>query len=94
MQLRQCIIAHNGPAGHHIQYSTLRIFRNSYFMSTMSTDIRTIVWACLHCISITGWGRVARPLGSPLYGSEAKDLLQFDYIELGLSLDGAKYVLI
>ena len=93
LQLRLCIIAHTGPSGHRGRDSTLRVLQKSYFWSTISTDVWTFVRACLHCLSTTGGGQVRRPFGPSVFGSEANDLLQFDYIELGPSSEGAKYVL-
>lgn len=58
----------------------------------MSIDIRTFARDCLHFLSKIRRGRVPRPFDPSLFVSETNDLLQFDYIELGPSSDGAKYV--
>ena len=53
-QLRLCIIAHTGPSGHRVGDSTPRVLRKSYFWSTISTDVRTLVRGCLHCLRTFG----------------------------------------
>lgn len=59
----------------------------------MSTDIRTFVRASLHCPSKIGAGRAHCLFGPSLFGVEANELLQFDYVGLGLSSDGTEYVI-
>ena len=93
LQLRLCIIAHTGPSGHRGRDSTARVLRKHYFWSTMTTDVRTFVQACVHCLSTTGGGMVPRPFGPAVHGTGPNDLLQFDVIELGPTSDGGKYVL-
>lgn len=93
LQIRLCIIAHTGPAGHRGRDATERVMRKYYFWSTMTTDIRTFVQACIHCLSTIGGGKVPRPFGPAVHGTSPNDLLQFDYIELGPTPDGTKYVL-
>lgn len=60
----------------------------------MTTDICTFVQECIHCTSTTGGKKVPRPLGEPLHGTKSNDLLQFDYLELGRTNSGEKYVLL
>ena len=93
IQLRLCIIAHNGPAGHRGQSATEIAMRTSFFWSTMKSDIRAFVRACIHCISTVGGGKVPRPFGPAFHGSAPNDVLQFHYIDMGLAADGTKYIL-
>lgn len=48
---------------------------------------------CTHCISTFGGRKVPRPFGPAVYGTEANDLLQFEYIEIGPSGTDQKYIL-
>jgi RNase H-like domain found in reverse transcriptase/Integrase zinc binding domain len=78
LQLRLCIIAHTGPSGHRGQDSTEQKLSRSYFWSALSTDIRSFVRACIHCLSTVGGGKIPRPLGPEVHGMKPNDLLQFD----------------
>lgn len=60
----------------------------------MTTDVRSFVRACIHCLSTTGGRKVPRPLGPVVHGKKPSELLQFDYFEIGLSWTGEKYVLL
>ena len=93
IQLRLCIIAHTGPAGHRGAASTEQSLWAAFHWSTMNADVRTFVRACIHCLSTVGGEKVPRPFGPAVHGTKANDLLQFDYIELGVSQSGYKYVL-
>ena len=61
--------------------------------STLSEDADLFVSSCIHCLSTTGGGRVLRPFGPSLFGTKPNDLIQINYIELGPSRTGEKYVL-
>lgn len=93
MQLRLCIIAHTGPSGHRGVQPTESILRKSFFWDTISSDVRTFVHSCIHCLSTTGGGKIPRPFGPALHGTKPNDLLQFDYIEIAHGRSGEKYVL-
>lgn len=54
LQLRLCIIAHTGPSDHRGQSTTETVLRANYFWSTMTSDVRTFVRACIHCLSTVG----------------------------------------
>jgi len=94
LHLRLCIIAHTGPSGHRGQDTTEKILRASFFWSTMTVDIRSFVRACIHCLSTTGGGKVPRPFGPATHGTKPNDLVQFDYLEIGPSKTGEKYLLL
>lgn len=94
LQLRLCIIAHTGASGHRGAGSTEKVLRKYYFWSTMTTDIRSFVRACIHCLSTTGGGKIPRPYGPAVHGTNPNDLLQFDYFDIGPSRTGEKYVLL
>lgn len=93
LQLRLCIIAHTGPSGHRGTTSTIATLQENFFWSTLSSDVRTFVRSCIHCLSTTGGERVPRPFGPAVHGTSPNDLLQFDYIEVAPSASAEKYVL-
>lgn len=92
-QLRLCVIAHTGPAGHRARTATLQAIQKEFFWRYMEEDVHKFVRGCIHCISTTGGGSMPRPYGPSFHGTKPNDLLQFDYIELGSSVIGSKYVL-
>lgn len=93
LQLRLCIIAHTGPSGHRGAKSTESTLRKNFFWSTMTSDVRTFVRSCIHCLSTIGGEKVPRPFGPAIHGTKANDLLQFDYVEIANTPSGMKYIL-
>ena len=93
LQLRLCIIAHTGLAGHRGRDATERALMSKFIWSTLSDDVRLFVRSCIHCLSTLGGEKIPRPFGPAVHGTKPNDLLQFDYIELGPSNNGDKYVL-
>lgn len=55
---------------------------------------RQFLCACLHTLSLNSWGgeKMPPPFGPAVHGTRPNDLLQFDYIDLGDSKNGDKYV--
>lgn len=93
LQLRLCIIAHCGPAGHRGRKATEQALRSKFKWSTLTEDVQAFVRACIHCLSTVGGEKVPRPFGPAVHGTKPNDLVQFDYIDLGPSKTGDKYVL-
>lgn len=60
----------------------------------MPGDVKTFVCACIHFLSTIGGEKIPRPFGPAVHGTKPNDLVQFDYIRLGPSKSGDKYVLI
>lgn len=93
LQLRLCIIAHCGPGGHRGSSATEHDLRKYYFWSTLTSNIRTFVQACIHCISTVGGQKIPRSFGPSVHGTKPNDLSQFDYVEMARSKTGEKYIL-
>lgn len=93
LHLRLCVIAHTSSSGHRAHSSTEKILRKSFFWSTLSADVRTFVHSCIHCLCTSGGGKVPRPFGPSVHGTNPNSLLQFDYIEIAPSTTEEKYVL-
>lgn len=51
LQLRLCIIAHTGPAGHRAQRPTLDYSQEGYFWANMAEDVNSFVSGCIDCLS-------------------------------------------
>ena len=93
MQLRLCVIAHTGPAGHRGYAATTKALQDCFTWTTLKQDVKDFIRGCIHCLSTQGGGSMPRPFGPSFFGTKPNDLLQFDYIELGPRSIGAKYVL-
>ena len=93
LQLRLCIIAHTGTSGHRGLQATEKSLRSKFKWDSLTADVRAFVRACIHCISTTGGERIPRPFGPAFFGTKPHDLVQFDYVDLGPSRNGDKYVL-
>lgn len=63
------------------------------FWSNRTFGARSFVRACIHCLSIVGGEKILRPLGSAIHRTKPNDFLQFDYSEMGLTLESEKYIL-
>jgi len=94
LQLRICIIGHTSTAGHRGTNGTESAIREVYHWTTLRDDVRDFVRSCIHCVSTTGGDKVPRPFGPAFHGTSANDLLQFDFLEIGPSTAGSKYILI
>lgn len=92
LQMRLCIADNGGAAGHRSTSATREVAPQEFEWSTMNEDVNLFVSSCAHCISTAGGGKVPRPFRPALFGTKPNKLVQFDYIELGPSRTGKKYV--
>lgn len=92
MQLRLCIVAHTSASGHRGTQSTIDAISRHYYWTTLEADVKLFVSSCIHCLSTTSGDKIPRPFGPSVHGTRPNDLIQFDYIELGKSTTGDKYV--
>ena len=88
-----CIIAHTGLGEHRGRDATKAQLQSSFYWKTPDSDVRYFLRACSHCLSTVAGVKVPCPFDPAVHGTQANDLLQFDYIELGPSTEGSKYVL-
>lgn len=93
LQLRLCIIAHNGAAGHRGVEFTKNTLSHEFHWRTLDDDVQLFVFACIHCLLTTGGGKIPGPFCPSVHGTCPNELLQFDYLELGLSRTGEKYAI-
>lgn len=93
LHLRLFIIAHTGLAGHRGRNATERTLQSVFKWSSLAEDLRAFVHACINCLLTLGGEKISRPFLLAFHGKSLNDLVQFDYIELGDSQNGDKYVL-
>lgn len=61
LQLRLCVIAHTGAAGHRGPQATKDTLSSNFSWSTVESDIDAFVSDCIHCLSTTGGGKYHGP---------------------------------
>lgn len=93
LQIRLFVIAHTSASGHRGQAALITAITSRFHWDTVEKDTKLFVSSCIHCLSTTGGAKVPRPFGPAVFGTKPDDLLQFDYLKLGESTSGDKYVL-
>jgi hypothetical protein len=94
LQLRICIVAHTGIGGHRGYSTTLSTIRQFFTWETMDSDVKTFCNTCLHCQSTVAGDRTPRPFGQALHASKPNEVLHMDYLYMGPSSVGYKYLLL
>lgn len=67
IKLRLCVIVHSSAAGHRGAAVTENALRSKFYWSTLSSDVRAFVRACIHCVSTTGGERIPHPYGPSVH---------------------------
>ncbi len=94
MKLSLIVTPHTGTAGHRGQDATLDILKSQYVWKDMAADTAVFIKSCIHCIGTRSGSRVPRPLLSTTHASKPNELIHFDYLSMGSSQSGHKYVLV
>jgi hypothetical protein len=94
LQLRICIVAHTSLGGHRGYRTTKDSIKALFFWTDLSADVRTFCNSCLHCCSTSSGDRTPRPFGQALHASLPNEIIHFDYLYMGPSAAGYKYLLI
>lgn len=93
LQLSIAIIGDTGPAGHRRRLATENAIKRQFVWITLSEYFRLFVASCIQCLSTAGGETIPRPFGPALYGTEPNNLIQFDFIEMGVDKTREKYIL-
>ncbi|ETV82011.1 hypothetical protein H257_05537 [Aphanomyces astaci] len=93
MQVRICVVAHAGVAGHRRVEATTASVAEMFDWPTLKTDGKNFVTACLHCMVVDGES-VPRPWGEELHATKPNELIHFDWLSLPEAPGGLKYVLV
>ena len=78
LQLRLCLIAHCGRAGHRSAETTFRNMTPHVWWKSMRADVLCFCNTCLHCQATNGGRRILRPLAHTLHAKKPNELLHFD----------------
>ncbi|KAF0702603.1 hypothetical protein AaE_015828 [Aphanomyces astaci] len=92
LQLRLCVCAHASLAGHRASGPTLDSLVAFCWWTTMEKDVQFFVDRCLDCASVSGGA--PRPLGEALHSAKPNGLLHWDYLFMGDSKTGDKYLFV
>jgi transposase InsO family protein len=73
---------------------TLSAIHDHYYWKGMSKDVKVFVGSCFRCIASAPRETTPRPRGEALHATKPNEVIHFDYLYMGPSVDDAKYVLI
>jgi RNase H-like domain found in reverse transcriptase/Integrase zinc binding domain/Chromo (CHRromatin Organisation MOdifier) domain len=94
LQLRLCVVAHCGRAGHRGFDPTMANLLAAYSWTTIQQDVRSFCSTCLHCLSTLGGQRIPRPLAHTAHAEHPNELLHFDFLWMGRSSCKMEYLLL
>ena len=90
LQLRICIIAHCGPAGHRRIAATYSAIKKRFFWKGMRSDVSVFCNTCLHCKLTVNGQRIPRPMGHALHATKPNEILHFDFLYLHPAEEGTE----
>ena len=80
IQIRLCIVAHCGAAGHRGFDATLQALKEIVWWETIMEDVTRFLKDCYHCIVTNGPFRVPRPLGEAVHSDAPNEVLHMDWL--------------
>ena len=95
LQLRLCVVAHSGAAGHRGFDATLQVLQSVVWWKTMREDLKKFMNECLHCLAVGGPYKTPRPLGEAIHASKPNEVLHMDWLYMeGLAKneEGVQYI--
>jgi len=87
LRLRLCIVAHQGLGGHRGSDTTAKWLTDRFTWPTVHADIRTMCFACLHCLRTKGGKTIPRPWMHIPAAHGPNEVLHFDYIYIRAAED-------
>jgi RNase H-like domain found in reverse transcriptase/Reverse transcriptase (RNA-dependent DNA polymerase)/Integrase zinc binding domain len=94
VQLRICIVAHAGLGGHRGTRPTTEAIAAVFYWDTLQEDVKQFCNTCLHCQCTLGGERQPRPWGEALHAEKPNEILHMDFLYMGNSELGYKYLLL
>ena len=91
---RLLVIAHCGPQGHRGRSALMLIMNKRFLVSNMRALADAFLAGCLMCQHVKGGKVVMRPWAETLQCNERNGALHWDYIQLGDTYGGFKYLLV
>ncbi|KAH9110622.1 hypothetical protein LEN26_013685 [Aphanomyces euteiches] len=91
---RLLIIAHRGSMGHRGHHAMAHNLRRIFYTDDLDGKIATFLKSCLLCPHIRGGKIVQRPQGNTWTATRRNEGLHFDFLFMGETWKGSKYVLV
>jgi hypothetical protein len=80
LQIRLCIVAHCGTAGHRGYDATLLALEEVVYWKSIKHDLKRFINDCYHCIVTSGPFRTPRPLGEAIHSDRPNEVLHMDWL--------------
>ena len=93
LRVRLCVIAHAGLSGHRGIDATYLVLKK-FFWPKMYSDVKRFCRLCLHCSVADPRKVVPRPLGEQMHASKRNQILQYEFMLVGISDSGSTYLLV
>jgi Integrase zinc binding domain len=87
LNLRLCVEAHCRYEGHRAYEATLGAIKEYVAWSTIAKDVKVFVQNWLRCVATIPGDKVPRPLGRQLHATKPDEILHFNFLYIGLSID-------
>ena len=91
---RLMIIAHCGMMGHRERKAMQEVLSQYFYIENLVWKIQCFVESCLLCPYVKGHHKIQRPPSQLWHAKKPNEGIHFDYLYLGASLEGPKYVLV
>jgi hypothetical protein len=85
LQLRICVAAHCGSAGHRGTKATLAKIEPKVRWDSLNEDVDTFMKSCLLCKVSASGDSVPTPMSETLHSDQVGEILHFDYMYMGPS---------
>ena len=93
LQQRLLIIAHAGISGHRGSKATAKILERRFIWKNMKEQVAEFLKQCIHCLAVNGGRKIPRPWGSTMHADKPNQIIWFDFLHVGQSYNGFKYLL-
>lgn len=96
LRLRLCIVAHQGLGGHRGSETTLHWLTARFTWPGIDKDVKTMCFACLHCLKTKGGKTIPRPWMHIPAANGPNEVIHFDYVYIraATTATAPEYVLV
>ena len=91
---RLLILAHFSYSGHRGIKSTFQRLKRCFFWPKMMKSVEHFCSKCIHCLRAKTAASIPRPWGSRVKAKRRNEILHMDYLYMGDSVDGYKWLLV
>ena len=94
LQVKLLVVSHCSTLGHRGMDATESVLCEEFYWDNVHKDVRNFVKGCVHCLITRSGSLIPRPLGSALHGKRPNEVVHLDFLYMGSSTMGFKYVLL